>query len=435
MPMRLNLELALRSLRNEDDDRTFWIDAICIDQRNIEEKAGQVASMGEIYHRAQRIIIWLGEESDDSAAALRFISEIVDLSRFDHIVKDHKSPKLWQALSGLMSRTWFTRRWVIQELALANDNALICCGDSEVLWTDFADAVSLFGTRHKDIAQLFKASVEYDHDVEFLGEIQALGAYQLIDALSRLFRRNDEGNILEGLVTLETQVVTLTAFQSADPMDAMYSVLNLAEDVKIIPHRTAGLLIQLTEEENDGGTDEYEYPELRLDYNLSFFEVAKGFTAHVIRSSSSLDIICRPWAPRARVYRWSLQESDSEVLPSWIKPAEQSVYETRGDGHHVRKNGDSFVGVPGKPIYQASKGFPHVAFEHGETPLRISKGFPKLVRFQKIFLEKYKSKQSRCAGSIRLESAPWKGRSHLNGFEWGSGNLAKAALRIASGEL
>jgi hypothetical protein len=40
--------------------RTFWIDALCIDQESTLERNHQVAQMGAIYSKAQEVIVWLG---------------------------------------------------------------------------------------------------------------------------------------------------------------------------------------------------------------------------------------------------------------------------------------------------------------------------------------------------------------------------------------
>lgn len=55
-----NLAEALRFLRYKDQDRVFWIDAICIDQKNLVERSEQVVRMGEVYSKAQRVVAWLG---------------------------------------------------------------------------------------------------------------------------------------------------------------------------------------------------------------------------------------------------------------------------------------------------------------------------------------------------------------------------------------
>ena len=64
-----NLAIALRYLRNPRDDRVFWIDAICIDQRNLDERSAQVRIMKDIYQSAEKVVSWLGERDDSSEAA------------------------------------------------------------------------------------------------------------------------------------------------------------------------------------------------------------------------------------------------------------------------------------------------------------------------------------------------------------------------------
>ncbi|KAI0894076.1 heterokaryon incompatibility protein-domain-containing protein [Annulohypoxylon nitens] len=56
-----NLEEILLELRRVDVCRAIWIDAICINQLDLEEKGHQVQLMGDIYSKAERIIIWLGK--------------------------------------------------------------------------------------------------------------------------------------------------------------------------------------------------------------------------------------------------------------------------------------------------------------------------------------------------------------------------------------
>jgi Heterokaryon incompatibility protein (HET) len=73
-----NLERALRSLRHRSDGpaRTLWVDAICIDQSQVFERNHQLAQMGEIYAAAHRVIIWLGEASEDSDTAISFMETV-----------------------------------------------------------------------------------------------------------------------------------------------------------------------------------------------------------------------------------------------------------------------------------------------------------------------------------------------------------------------
>ena len=213
----------------------------------------------------------------------------------------------------------------------------------------------MFGQRIQDIAQLFRRSTEFANDANIFGETQALGALRLIDALNRLFRRSDDGQILEGLVSLETLVTSLNVFETQNPRDCIYAVMDLAEDVQNMVEERSSLRI------NEDGHK--VYPTLQVDYTLPFEEIARGFVAFCIRSSASLDIICRPWAPARYHSRGRGSIELAHILPSWVCTLEDSVFEIREDGHHVRKRGDSFIGTPGHPIYQASKGFPNLTID------------------------------------------------------------------------
>jgi hypothetical protein len=71
--IRNNLYDALRRLHLVDKARELWIDAICINQIDVEERNFQVAQMGNIYANAKEVAIWLGAEADESDGAMKFI--------------------------------------------------------------------------------------------------------------------------------------------------------------------------------------------------------------------------------------------------------------------------------------------------------------------------------------------------------------------------
>lgn len=72
-----NLMSALQHLRLETSPRIMWIDAICINQTDNEEKSYQVRSMHKIYSLATGVIAWIGEEDDYTDLAFDTIEEIV----------------------------------------------------------------------------------------------------------------------------------------------------------------------------------------------------------------------------------------------------------------------------------------------------------------------------------------------------------------------
>ena len=73
----LNLRDALRRLRLPRRSRRLWIDAVCINQDDNDEKTAQIAVMGAIYSKARRTIIWLGEDSADTdgKVAIQFFAK------------------------------------------------------------------------------------------------------------------------------------------------------------------------------------------------------------------------------------------------------------------------------------------------------------------------------------------------------------------------
>jgi hypothetical protein len=69
-------------LRDPVFERVLWCDAICINQQDEEEKVYQVGSMAKIYGFARRVVVWLGEEGEDSALAFRDFNE-ADLRAYE----------------------------------------------------------------------------------------------------------------------------------------------------------------------------------------------------------------------------------------------------------------------------------------------------------------------------------------------------------------
>lgn len=85
-----NLQEALRRLNVVD--RLLWVDSICINQDDVVEKGEQVALMSEIYSKAVRVLVWLGENQDSDSMYLSYM----ELARAGYTSKV-KIP-IWSAL-------------------------------------------------------------------------------------------------------------------------------------------------------------------------------------------------------------------------------------------------------------------------------------------------------------------------------------------------
>jgi hypothetical protein len=84
LPALDSLRSIVKALRSDGtllDGTWWWIDSICIDQSNLEERGEHVRRMKEIYCSGYKTIVSLGERSDDSDRALDFICLLSKLSR------------------------------------------------------------------------------------------------------------------------------------------------------------------------------------------------------------------------------------------------------------------------------------------------------------------------------------------------------------------
>jgi len=106
-----SLKVALQHLRNEKEVRVLWIDAICINQSDLIEREQQVENMREIYEKAVRILVWLGEAVDDSLVALSFCARMAVIDLHDKHDLRHKEPNHRPVLgSRARKHRWNSRR-------------------------------------------------------------------------------------------------------------------------------------------------------------------------------------------------------------------------------------------------------------------------------------------------------------------------------------
>ena len=144
--------LSSLSQKNALSPVRIWLDYICINQDNIEEKNEHVSRMHEIYILAQKVIVWLGmpENGSDMVMDPQRISELNTALRLlptcsiAQTVTVSSLPlaedPIWRAIGRLCDRDWFYRTWIIQEICLANKAELLC-GKWYLGWDDFADLV------------------------------------------------------------------------------------------------------------------------------------------------------------------------------------------------------------------------------------------------------------------------------------------------------
>ena len=79
-----NLHGLLSEVRDRLLERVMWIDAICINQEDDNEKGRQVQSMAKIYAYANRVIVWLGEAANSRLPLAGRLPDRSLLLSYDH---------------------------------------------------------------------------------------------------------------------------------------------------------------------------------------------------------------------------------------------------------------------------------------------------------------------------------------------------------------
>lgn len=130
-----NLEFALRELRKRRCIG-LWVDAICINQRDKDERGHQVLKMRDIYKNALETVVWLGPSHLAASHALVHLEVLATRKPrdvFERAVQELKSMRYhklfhfpeWDALRVLMGLEYWERTWIIQEIVLSRSVSII----------------------------------------------------------------------------------------------------------------------------------------------------------------------------------------------------------------------------------------------------------------------------------------------------------------------
>ncbi|KAL8764777.1 MAG: hypothetical protein Q9209_007886 [Squamulea sp. 1 TL-2023] len=207
----------------------WWIDALCIDQDNPIEKSQQVKKMRDIYARAQKLYIWLGPKHSDGMPALLtlykicrlesegFMDQEKSLLEFDsdqlhRLGLPRTDSPVWQALLIFLSRPYFKRMWVLQELAVARSDISIMCGELILSYQILYHAMRFMDCQGWKFA-LMNLARQYDIPTD-------LPAFHFIDTIT-LIRHSLQQR------PLTFYLDPCRSYQSTDPRDKIIALLGL----------------------------------------------------------------------------------------------------------------------------------------------------------------------------------------------------------------
>ncbi|QDS73445.1 hypothetical protein FKW77_008774 [Venturia effusa] len=198
-PIRQNLACFLdteilkrdQGLENHVGD-LFWIDHICINQSNSDERGRQVSMMRQIYTGAELVLAWLGEASDDSDLAMGMF-ECHESYQGSPVggwtVNEH-------AMAGFTDRPYWYRIWVIQELLLARRLAILCRSRKVNLTPDVTEGILSLGRRFP-------------------------GPFSLVERILHLRSHDDQRRLFDMMLISHQHI-------ASEPEDKVFGLLGLA---------------------------------------------------------------------------------------------------------------------------------------------------------------------------------------------------------------
>ncbi|KAG5811358.1 hypothetical protein H9Q74_006057 [Fusarium xylarioides] len=263
IPITESLETALRHFRKPDQVITLWIDQICINQADNEEKGQQVAMMGNIYSSATQVLVWLGPAQDGSDELMEAWQSIGQKSR-EFGLESYMNPQSYYLISALsrnkdptdetavsfqsllastveafapllrgmtlkrwFERPYFSRLWIIQEFCLCPDTIFVC--GSKTIPVDFVKfAVLLLQTAIGNMPQGdYEQLQPPEMPLERLSEVSSEPTARLFSCRSRHQKHKDD----ELYMLLRRLFVELETNATVH-RDRIFALLGLAADAE-----------------------------------------------------------------------------------------------------------------------------------------------------------------------------------------------------------
>lgn len=252
---------AQKQTQNQEDaaDDYYWIDAICIDQQNRQEKADQVQLMGEIYDNAVQVLSCIGDEADNSDLVMDMLQSAPDNligeewpgqefgSRALGWLREKSATDIENvsaALKFILEREYFNRVWILQEVFRKQSRTMLLCGQRYVYSKAlFALKRAFFYANQKgfgfdEIRQLLKNLGVVGEQFEAIGEQWARYEHPtqpasfLVDVSfpGQRFSNSTNGWTTEdGKDGLEEVLDMASDFGCSDARDKIYGTLQLVD--------------------------------------------------------------------------------------------------------------------------------------------------------------------------------------------------------------
>jgi hypothetical protein len=231
----VNLDVALRNIRRPAglSPRRLWIDAICINQMDLEERGHQVQCMQQIFSYATRVLAWIGEGSTCTSKAMLFLEQVsLGGGLFDEYGITKTPADTWAALRALFALPYWRRMWIIQELASA-----IVMG-RETTWPPEYRVDVGCGQAWLPLDKVHNAWIYLSRYVDH-PYVRGRGEYLAVSNLFSIF--SDYGLRCLRSSTLVGLVVTANATDPRDKFYGIYGIIPWRDRVAFLPDYEATL--------------------------------------------------------------------------------------------------------------------------------------------------------------------------------------------------
>ncbi|KAF7676644.1 hypothetical protein GT037_004856 [Alternaria burnsii] len=289
--------LSERTKRFEPDIGLFWIDALCINQSDLDEKSHQIPVMVDIYREAREVVMWLGKPAEHTGKAFNLLQnwgskyayrggmanlilgKEPERKGLENVIATMPGnpfdPDSWAGLEELLERPYFTRAWIFQEICVAREITMMC-GDEQI---DFGYFERTMKRLTLDVFAPWNAHLTPDAFKVRVGS-SLYGASE-----GALIYRHKDFELADGVTfDLLTLLQMTSRFQATDPRDKLYALYGVADsDAEL----------------------------LEPDYRKPIEEIFTEFVKRWIRKKQNLNIVCSAGIGL-------LKDGARPQMPSWV---------------------------------------------------------------------------------------------------------------------
>ena len=312
-----NLYDALRYLRHPTQTRCLWVDAICIDQSNTQERTHQVRRMRDIYAGASRVLVWLGAPNEDINKALEFCQKGERTGQYglDDVFESDKDEcaSILRGLEQLSVSPWWSRVWVVQEVMVPGAEPLLGSGHKWIEWETFR------------LVRIALSTYSPLRDPLMRKNAPALAKLDIFSLIEFYAQRSDyQGNDTKHRLDLDSLLIRTADRESHDPKDQVFALLGLLRE-----------------------PSKYVY----VDYSLEVTAIYQQAMLDSFRTCGDLDLM--------------LQATGTKKLdlPSWCVGFSKSGWNTHGSELmtffsflHGRETFKPGLDLQAQPVHDAKKG-------------------------------------------------------------------------------